>query len=185
MPPGKVVHLNGPSSSGKTTLALRLQAILSEPFWQYSIDLFRDARVLPWERIERGDFRWRELRPQFHEGFLRSIAAFAHSGNNLIVDYIVETPASRDRLVELLNGLDVFFVGVHCALPELERREIARGDRRVGEARVDFETTHSLCTYDVEVDSTAGAVDQMAQSVLRAWTERRSPAAFDRMRLAR
>jgi chloramphenicol 3-O phosphotransferase len=163
----------------------RLQAVISEPFWQYSIDLFRDARVLPWERIERGEFRWPQLRPQLHEGYQRSIAGFAQAGNNLIVDYIVETPASRDRLVELLNDLDVFFVGVNCALPELERREIARGDRRKGEARVDFETTHPLCTYDVEVDSTAGAVDEMAQTVLRARADRRSPRAFDRMRLAR
>jgi chloramphenicol 3-O phosphotransferase len=185
VPSGKVILLNGPSSSGKTTLARRLQAIISEPFWHYSPDLFRDAGVLPLERIGRGDFRWLELRPQFHEGFQRSIAGFAYAGNNLIVDYIVETEASRNRLMELLNGLDVFFVGVHCALPELERREIARGDRRVGEARVDFEITHQLCSYDMEVDSTAGALDEMTQTVLRAWAERRSPSAFDRMRAAR
>jgi chloramphenicol 3-O phosphotransferase len=182
---GKIILLNGPSSAGKTTLARRLQASVAEPFWQYSIDLFRDARVLPVERIERGDFRWRELRPQLHDGFQRSLAAFAHAGNNLISDYIVETQASRDGLVELLNGLDVFFVGVHCALPELERREIARGDRRRGEARADFETIHQLCTYDVEVDTTAGVVDEITQLVLRAWTQRRSPSAFDRMRQAR
>jgi len=185
VPSGKIILLNGPSSSGKTTLAGRLQAVISEPFWQYSPDLFRSAGVLPWGRIGRGEFRWQELRPQFHEGFQRSLAAFAHAGNHLIVDYIIETRASRDRLVELLNGLDVFFVGVHCALPELERREIARADRRVGEARVDFESTHQLCNYDVEIDSTTGAVDEMAQAVLRAWTERRSPSAFDRMRLVR
>jgi chloramphenicol 3-O phosphotransferase len=149
------------------------------------MDLFRDARVLPWERIERGEFRWPQLRAQVHEGYQRSLAAFAQGGNNLIADYIVETEASRDRLVELLNGLDVFFVGVHCALPELERREIARGDRRRGEARVDFDTTHRLCSYDVEVDSTAGAVEEMAQTVLRAWVERQSPSAFEGMRRAR
>jgi chloramphenicol 3-O-phosphotransferase len=32
------------------------------------------------------------------------------------------------------GALDVFFVGVHCPLRELKRRERQRGDRRPGEA---------------------------------------------------
>lgn len=181
VPPGKIILLNGPSSAGKSTLARRLQALLPEPFWHYGIDLFRDARVLPWDRIVQGEFPWHDLRPQFHEGYRRSLAAFAQSGSNLIADYIVESEESLARMVELLQGLDVFFVGVHCGLLELERREVARGDRRKGEARADFATTHALCTYDLEIDSTRCAVDELAAAVLRGWADRRQPGAFARM----
>jgi len=182
VPPGKIILLNGPSSAGKSTLARRLQAVLPQPFWNYSIDELRATKILPWERIESGEFRWPQLRPQFFEGFHRSLAAFAQSGNNLIVEYIVETRDWMDRLLTLLDGLDVFFVGLHCELPELERREVARGDRRLGEARTDFETTHRLCTYDLELDSTATPVDVMVARLVRAWGNRAAPGAFGRMR---
>jgi len=39
------------------------------------------------------------------------------------VDHIIEQEQWLADLVELLAPFDVFFVGVHCPLPELERRE--------------------------------------------------------------
>jgi chloramphenicol 3-O phosphotransferase len=180
--PGKIILVNGPSSAGKSCLARRLQGVIPGPFWNYSIDQLRAGQILPFERIDSGEFRWAELRPRFFDGFHRSLPAFAQAGNNLIVEYIVETREWLDRLLELLNGLDVFFVGLHCALPELERREVARGDRRIGEARTDFETTHRLCTYDLELDSTSTPVDDMVQLLVDAWVKRRPPSAFERMR---
>jgi chloramphenicol 3-O phosphotransferase len=181
LPPGKIILVNGASSAGKSALARRLQSVIAGPFWNYSIDHLRAGKIVPFERIDNGEFRWSELRGQFFEGFHRSLPAFALAGNNLIVEYIVETREWMDRLLELLEGLDVFFVGLHCALPELERREAARGDRRIGEARTDFETTHQLCSYDLELDSTSTPVDEMVGILLNAWNKRRAPCAFERM----
>ncbi len=181
-PPGKIILLNGPSSAGKSSLARRLQSVIPGAFWNYSIDHLSATKIMPWERIKNEEFRWPELRPQFFEGFHRSLPAFAWAGNNLIVEYIVETREWMDRLLDLLNGLDVFFVGLHCALPELERREAARGDRRIGEARTDFETTHRLCVYDLELDSTSTPLEEMVQTLLGAWIHRQAPCAFERMR---
>jgi chloramphenicol 3-O-phosphotransferase len=56
-------------------------------------------------------------------------------------------------LISLISELDIFFVGVYCSLPELERRELQRGNRRKGEARMDFETVHSITSYDLELNS--------------------------------
>jgi chloramphenicol 3-O phosphotransferase len=66
----------------------------------------------------------------------------------------------------------VFLVGVHCPLEELERRERARGDRGVGDARRDLETVHTFCAYDLEVDSTAPP-EQNAARILAAWERSR------------
>lgn len=177
---GKIIFVNGASSSGKSTLCRALQAQLDEPFWHFSIDHLRDAKVLPPQRIESGDFVWAEMRPAFFDGFHQCLPALAGAGNNLIVEHIVETQAWMHSLVRLLNPFDVFFVGVHCPLPELERREKERGDRRIGEARQDFEIVHTFGVYDCEIDSTE-PLESNVNIVLSAWKTRQSPSAFERM----
>ena len=83
-------------------------------------------------------------------------------------------------LVKLLADLDVFFVGVHCPLPELERRERERGDRRVGEARTDYRVVHSFAEYDLEIDSMQPCQTNV-NKLIDAWESRQPPSAFDRM----
>ena len=65
---GKILFVNGASSSGKSTLCKALQANLDEPFWHFSIDhLIRDAGILPMKRVQEGDFQWSDLRTPFFE----------------------------------------------------------------------------------------------------------------------
>jgi chloramphenicol 3-O phosphotransferase len=177
---GKLILLNGATSSGKSSIARALQSGIDEPFWHFSIDHLRDASVLPLDRIRRGEFRWAALRNAFFDGFHRSLPAFAGAGNNLIVEHIVETPEWMECLVTLLHGFDVFFVGVHCPLDELERREAARGDRPVGGARRDFETIHRHAIYDLELDGLE-APRANAMTLISAWRQRPLPSAFMRM----
>ena len=178
---GKIILVNGASSSGKSTLCGGLQANLDLPFWHYSIDHFRHSGVLPTQRINVGDFSWPQMRPAFFEGFHRSLPALAGAGNNLLVEYIVETAAWMSRLIRLLAPIDVFFVGLHCPLAELERRERQRGDRRDGETRQDHAVVHNFGIYDMEIDSTHPLDDNVC-AVIKAWEARKRPSAFDRMR---
>ena len=177
---GKIILLNGASSSGKSSIARALQGITDEPFWHFSIDHLRDAGVLPLERFRRGEFRWLAHRAAFFDGFHRSLPALAGAGNNLIVEHIVETPAWMRQIVELLEGFDIFFVGVHCPLDELERREVARGDRPIGDARRDFETIHGHAIYDLELDALR-APNVNARALLHAWRARAGCTAFSRL----
>jgi chloramphenicol 3-O phosphotransferase len=177
---GRIILLNGATSSGKSSIARVLQATIEAPFMHWSIDHLREAGALPLERIRSGEFAWPSHREAFFEGFHRSLSAFAGAGNDLIVEHIVETPAWMARLVELLDGFDVFFVGVRCPLDELERREAARGDRPQGGARRDFETIHGPATYDLEVDGRRPP-EETAREILATWRERTWPGAFPRL----
>lgn len=181
MRPGRIILLNGASSSGKSTLARALQAQLESPFWHWSIDHWLAAGVLPRERIAAGEFDWAAMRPAFFDGFHRSLSALASAGNDLVVEHIVESGEWMRRLVDLLAPHDVFYVGVRCLLRELERRERERGDRRMGSAREDDASTHGWGDYDLEVDSTSAPPERLAADVLRAWHARRAPGAFARM----
>jgi len=178
--PGKVIIIHGPSSSGKTTLALALQKQLDIPFIRFSFDLFLDHKALPSEQIKSGKFSWERMRSSVFRGLHQCLPALATAGNNVIFDHIIETKAWLYELVSLISELDVFFVGVHCSLPELERREIQRGDRRPGEARQDFETVHSILTYDLELNC-EHPLEENVRVLIQAWKERKHPSALDKM----
>ena len=173
--PGKLILLNGASSAGKSTLCRALQAQMPVPFLQFSLDFFMFGhQVLPARRDPEGPFAWKTMRPKLFGGYFGCITALAATGNNLVIDYIIETPEQLSQLSRAVGAFDVFLVGVHCPLPELERRERARGDRRQGDAGRDYQTVHTFTPYDFEVDSTRPA-DENAAAITKAWEARSGP----------
>ncbi len=170
--------LNGASSAGKSTLCRALQSALTEPFLYFALDLLLFSKdVVPRRPDPAGAFAWAEQRPRLFDGYHRCVAAMAAAGNNLLVDYVLEEQANLDDLKRFLRPYDVFFVGVHCPLPELERRERERGDRRLGDARSDFERVHRFGDYDFEVDSLL-TPESNAARMISAWQGRRRPGVF-------
>jgi chloramphenicol 3-O phosphotransferase len=129
---GRIILLHGASSAGKSTLAKAVQGALDEPFMHFSSDHLSPG--LPARRDAEGAFQWRgDRRSRFFDGFHHSIAALAAAGNDLIVEHIIECAGWRRGLQQILEPFDVFLVGVHCSLDEIDRRELARGDRRIGQ----------------------------------------------------
>lgn len=132
--PGRIIFLNDASSTGKSTLAKAMQETLAEPFLHVSSDHLVVSGMLPARRDREGPFAWwQQMRPRFFDGFHRCLPALAAAGNDLIVEHIIEFRTWREDLARMLEGLDVFLVGVHCDLAEIDRRERDRGDRRIGE----------------------------------------------------
>lgn len=164
----QIIFLHGPSSSGKSTTAKALQAMAEIPFWHISIDHLRDSGVLPQDRLNSQDFHWSDMRKPFFDGFHASLAAYAHAGNNLILEHILDDPDWVPALKNLLAPFDVFFVGLHCPLTLLNQREVDRGDRPLGSAAQDFETVHKGRRYDLEIQGEA-APSHNAADILRAW----------------
>ena len=177
---GKIIIINGPSSAGKTTLALALQKQIDIPFMRFSFDLFLDHKSLPMEQIRNGTFSWEDMRPPVFRGIHQCLPALATAGNNVIFDHIIENKEWLHELIALISDLDVFFVGLHCSLPELERREMQRGDRRKGEAQQDFQTVHSITAYDLELNS-ENALEENVALLIQAWRNRKRPSALDKM----
>lgn len=192
---GRIVYLNGTSSSGKTSLARALQNTLDEPYYHLSVDAFAGMVV---RRKEPGD-AWDgdTIGPKFGGGFVGCVAAMAGAGNNVIVDDVLCESYRQDGKTDALTGLDlleqrvevlkpfsVLYVGIFCALGELERREHARGDRYPGLAKFQHERVHAHSVYDVEVDTSRQTIPECAARVVQAVAHRRLPSAFDRLRKA-
>lgn len=107
--PGRIILLNGASSSGKSSLARALQAAMPEPFLHVSSDQL--VGMLPQRTGDGGPFDWwHQVRPRFFAGFHRCLPALAAAGNDLIVEHIIEFRSWRVELAALLAGLDVFLV---------------------------------------------------------------------------
>jgi chloramphenicol 3-O phosphotransferase len=169
---GHIIFLNGTSSAGKTSIAKMLQRILDEPALHVTLDSF--IGMLP----EHGIFdQARETAAFFRmiPGFHRAIPALASCGLVLIVDHVLQEPAWLQECVEALAGYRVFFVGVHCPLEELERREQARGDRILGLAKYQFARVHQHTRYDIEVDTSRASAEACAQQIKIAWQTTATP----------
>jgi len=159
-------------------LAVRKQ--LDMPFLRFSFDLFLDNKALPLDQIRSGTFSWDAMRPSVFRGLHQCLPALANAGNNLIFDHIIESKSWLQDLLRSISELDVFFVGLHCSLPELERREAERGNRHSGEARADLETVHSITSYDLELNSENTSEDNV-RLLIEAWKKRKRPSALDKM----
>ncbi len=163
-----ILVLNGPSSSGKSTLGKALQTEMPVPFLRFSADLILFGGVLP----TQSNAAWPEMRPRVFDGYFRSIAALSDAGNHVIAEIVLESAEQLGHLEAALRDRDVLWVGLHCPLGVLAARERARRDRRIGDAADDFEGVHTFRRYDVEVDSTQSAKAN-AQAIARAWVARR------------
>ncbi|MEV1024318.1 AAA family ATPase [Streptomyces sp. NPDC050264] len=179
MTAGRIIFLNGTSSSGKSSIARELLDILDDGvFFHMAVDSFGAMRTRRELGPEELDTALRRTRMGFH----RSIAAMAEVGNDVIVDHVLSEPWRLRDCLAVLPGEDVLFVGVHCPLDELVRREQARGDRPRGLAAHQYDLVHRHGDYDLECDTGAASPRACAERIKDFLPGRPTPTAFTRLR---
>ena len=175
---GQIILLNGASSAGKTTLATALQTALEQPYYLVQLDAFED--MIP-SRLLTGTAEELEALTLSARAMHGTVATLSRGGANVIADHVFLDAPGLDTWLEdcvrALHDLPVLFVGVHCPLPVLERRELARGDRDVGQARWQSSRVHGHGVYDVEVDTHASSVEACVDAVRNGVS--RSGGAFE------
>lgn len=174
----QIVFLNGPSSSGKSSLAHSLQQRLVIPFIFFPEDMFFSG--LPGREYTEAEGYLYGSR--LYNGFTRCVRTMVESGNHVIVDTVAWNPGSLIGFVEALWDLNVFAVGIRCDLAILEERERRRGDRSTGLARRQYERVHQDALYDIEIDTTVIGIDNCARMVAEAMQAPTRPHAFARMK---
>ena len=86
-------------------------------------------------------------------------------GINVIVDDVsLEEHEWRDWCAAL-EGLEPVWVAVRCDVEVAALRESARGDRALGLARGQADAVHRFPAYDLELDTTAVPVDEVARQL--------------------
>lgn len=174
-----VILLNGSTSAGKSSIARGLLAALPEPYLHVGVDTIFPWLPPAWDGTPEGI----QLTPlpdgsipvvlgpggaKLLRGWRRMVAVGVAAGLRFVVDEVLLEPVALPDWREVLASRDLFFVGVRCDLAELQRREIARGDRGVGQALAQHEAVHSYGPYDFEVDTTHTDTDACVDAILAA-----------------
>jgi chloramphenicol 3-O phosphotransferase len=177
----RVIILNGPSSSGKTTVARALQALLDEPAMRVEHDVFVDLLPEGHFTVETRDEYSKRLE-KFFFAVNRATVGLLEGGYDVIVDTVMSHwSVYRDWIA--LFGTDVLLVGIHCPLDELEKRERARGTRDIGLARRQLRWVHSHGTYDLELDTSKLNPDACAQKIKLALSNPPRPTALQELKV--
>jgi len=161
---GKIILLNGTSSSGKTTISKLLQDKLQEPFLNYSPDIF--ILMLPDRYLQENDLLLGEALSVI-DGFNHTIPLMIESGNNLIIDHVLQEKEILLGLLEILKSFDTVFIGIKSDLETVKKREMGRKNRAVGQAEYQFSKVHDKCVYDLEINTSALNPEKAVNKIIK------------------
>jgi chloramphenicol 3-O phosphotransferase len=183
-----VIVLNGPSSSGKTTLAHALQGVLDETWLLFGIDTLIGALPLslldihpdaviaahPPDHVVRdggisfdadGTITVGTEFGRLEEAWLEGLSSIAGRVHLILDEVFLDGARSQARLRQALAGRHVVWIGVTCDHDVLAQRERERGDRVVGEARQQVRLVHDGVVYDLVVDTTSRPPEDVAREI--------------------
>lgn len=158
---GNIIVLNGTSSSGKTTLAREIQSKNSDIYLLCSLDAFWDMTPL---EVPAGSFNF----PNMKLALAKSVKALAETGHNVVVDIIFSGKKTYGELKGELADFNMKLIKVDCPLEELNKRELARGDRKLGLAASQIETVHKGVVYDLTVDTSKKTPSECSVEIIKA-----------------
>jgi len=186
---GKIILLNGVSSSGKTTLAKSLQERLTDPFYWLAGDTIID--MMPKKYLSIDGFNPVGGEPVIFKTislFQHTIRFFADMGVNSVVEHLLfpsfEVQSYKNitrECVELLHDYPVLFVHVACPLEELRRREKERGDRDIGRAEIQLLRSYQQGIYDMTVDTYNSSIEECADKIIEQLSHPEKFTAFKRL----
>lgn len=147
---GRIVLLNGVSSSGKTTLAGLLQGSLAGAWHVLSLDALLAGAPSPRPGAVVGPDEMHVLSQVVRgaqSALVEAAIVMADHGVDVIVDTVLQDGVTDLRAWKTDPGLGLVVVGVHADPAIIEVRERMRPDRREGMAAAQF-GVHIGIDYD-------------------------------------
>ena len=164
---GKIVCLNGVSSSGKSTLTKSLQENLKEPYYWMSEDMF--VFILPdkFNPFKNDTVENERVHEKALFNYYHTIKLYSDRGSNVIIDTVLDDEEWVDFVLKILQDNPVLFVHVTCSKEELIKRELARGDREIGLAAKQLEyLSPKEQVYDITVDTHVNSIEECANKII-------------------
>ncbi len=145
----QVILLNGPSSSGKSSLAQLLQGlILARRRERYEIVSIDDFLTMSAQ-----DVIYEEDVYAISRDLCEAASAALKTEAGVIVDHVITSKRIFYQLADALRGYRVWMIRVSCPLEVLREREAARGNRCPGSAKASAAYLFPKDGYDLAVDT--------------------------------
>ncbi len=180
-----IIFLNGASSSGKSTIAKHLQALLDDMYLHIGIDTFIGLMPEKSNKLNKADgyakgFYWQPIEinnqsvykivkgdygTKINDVYRATVAYLASYGLNIIVDDVCDGNNEMKIWREVLKDYDCLFIGVYCHDDELAHREKSRGDRKIGTAIEQSARVHQGIEYDLSIDTSVNSSEQCAKII--------------------
>ncbi|BCK00674.1 phosphotransferase-like protein [Anaerocolumna chitinilytica] len=158
----RIILLNGPSSSGKSTLSSNLQALI------------KDKNSEEYAIISIDDFLKMSTKEVIYEEDVFDISSklcdksieLLRLNQGIIIDHVITSERIYKHLIESLKLYDIYLVHVTCPLLELKRREEERRNRCLGSAEASYEYLFPKEGYDLTVDTFASSAKECSLQIL-------------------
>ena len=166
MDKGRIIYLNGVTSSGKTSIVEALQARRDVFFYVVANDLFQE---MVGEEYLKEDY-WKYLGEviilMYHTAKL-----FSDLGKNVIIDSILVerdgVSPHYERMREILRDNPLDIVEVFCPLNLCRQRNLDRGDRYETQSEEQAELMAKNIRYSLRVDTGRLSPEECAGEILK------------------
>ena len=163
---GRIIFLNGVTSSGKTSIVEALQDREDCYFYVVANDLFQE---MVGERFLRENY-WQHLSRviilMYHTAKM-----FSDMGHDVLIDGIlVERPEIAphyQQMLDILGDNPLSIVEVACPLEICRERNIARGDRYETQSQEQADLMAKDIQYAMTVHTDRNTPEECAESILR------------------
>ena len=166
MKKGRIIFLNGVTSSGKTSIVESLQERDDVFFYVVANDLFQE---MVGDKFLRQDY-WKYLSEviimMYHTAKL-----YSDMGKNVLIDGILvereEIKPHYQQLMEILKENPLDIVEVYCPLDICRERNIARGDRYETQSEEQHELMAQNIKYSFRVDTSVNSPKECAEMIVK------------------
>ena len=166
MEKGRIIYLNGVTSSGKTSVVEALQAHRDVFFYVVANDLFQEMVGEEYLKEDYWKYLGEVILMMYHTAKL-----FSDMGKNVIIDSIL---VERDgiaphyeRMREILRDNPLDIVEVFCPLEICRQRNLDRGDRYPGQSEEQAALMAKDICYSLRVDTSSLSPEECADVILR------------------
>lgn len=160
---GKIVYLNGVSSSGKTSIVSTIQSRKDIFFYAVSFDMFEET--IPAMHADEDIYYSESIIAMYY-----AAKKFSDFGRNVLIDGLIMNLTGLNehykKVQEIFHDYSLDIVEIYCPLEICKQRNIARGDRAENQSDCQSGIMEKNIKYSYSVDTSVYSTDECVEIII-------------------